>query len=197
MNTGLYAGVGPYLTHYDVDVAGLALSRRDTVKLPGNIQYIWPHASQPCLYVASSSRISRDAVGSEHFLSVLAIDRASGRVTPFGTPVRLPHRPIHLTTDRHSANVLVAFNAPSDLHVYRIQRDGAIGEQVAQRQRARVSARFARYARQRTEQTRCGHHPHASERPHRLLRQSRACAGRPSRTESVDRRGQHLCGVFD
>lgn len=133
MNTGLYASVGSYLTHYDVDVAGLALVRRDTVELPANIQYIWPHASQPLLYVASSSRLSRDAVGSDHFLSVLAIDRQSGRVAPLGAPVRLPHRPLHLTTDHNSGNALVAFNAPSDLQVYRIQRDGAIGERVAQR----------------------------------------------------------------
>jgi len=133
MNTGLYASVGRYLTHYEVDVAGLALNRRDTVKLPSNIQYIWPHASQPFLYVASSSRISRDAVGTEHFLSVLAIDRLSGRVTPFGNSVRLPHRPLHLTTDRNSANLLVAFNAPSDLHVYRIKSDGTIGDRVVQR----------------------------------------------------------------
>jgi 6-phosphogluconolactonase (cycloisomerase 2 family) len=131
--TGLYASVGPSLTHYEIDLAGLALVERETVKLPANVQYIWPHASQPVMYVASSSRLSRDAVGSEHFLSALSIDREMGAVQPFGSPVRLPHRPIHLTTDARSQNVLVAFNAPSDLQVYRLGRDGAIGEPVAQR----------------------------------------------------------------
>ena len=131
--TGLYASVGPFLTHYEIDVDGLALVNRDTLKLPANVQYVWPHASKPFMYVASSSRLSRDAVGTEHFLSVLEIDQQTGRATPCGSPVQLPHRPIHLTTDRNSQNVLVAFNAPSDLHVYRIQGDGTIGERVPQR----------------------------------------------------------------
>ncbi len=131
--TGLYASVGPFLTHYEIDVDGLALHKRDTLRLPANVQYVWPHASKPLLYAASSSRISRDAVGTEHFLSVLAIDRQTGAIASRGEPVRLPHRPIHLTTDRDSRHVLVAFNAPSDLIVYRIRDDGMIGERVEQR----------------------------------------------------------------
>jgi len=131
--TGLYAAVGPLLTHYEIDLEGLALRKRGTVKMPANVQYAWPHASKPFMYVASSSRISRDAVGSEHFLSVFEIDPQTGAVAPSGSPVRLPHRPIHLTTDRASKNVLVAFNAPSDLHVCRIGDDGSIGARVPQR----------------------------------------------------------------
>jgi len=54
----LYANVGPDLTHYDVDVAGAALTRRATVTLPAGVQYAWPHVSRRYLYVATSSSAS-------------------------------------------------------------------------------------------------------------------------------------------
>ncbi len=131
--TGLYAAVGPLLTHYEIDVGGLSLSKRESVQLPGNVQYAWPHASKPYMYVASSSKVSRHDVGTNHHLSVLAIDRQTGRLTPHGSPLKLANRPIHLTTDLPSRNLLVAFNDPSELHVYRIKDDGTIGERVPQR----------------------------------------------------------------
>ena len=51
----LYANVGPDLTHYDVDVAGAELIKRETVTLPAAVQYAWPHASRRYLYIASSN----------------------------------------------------------------------------------------------------------------------------------------------
>src|SRR5580693_4529008 len=51
----LYANVGADLTHYDVDVAGAELIRRETVTLPAGVQYAWPHVSRRYLYVATSS----------------------------------------------------------------------------------------------------------------------------------------------
>src|SRR6516165_6362795 len=51
----LYANVGADLTHYDVDVAGAELMKRETVTLPAAVQYAWPHASRRYLYVATSS----------------------------------------------------------------------------------------------------------------------------------------------
>jgi 6-phosphogluconolactonase (cycloisomerase 2 family) len=132
-NTALYASVGPHLTHYDIDLDAFALTKRSTVTLPANVQYVWPHAAKPFMYAASSSRISRDAVGTEHFLSGLAIDRQTGAVAAHGTPVRLPHRPVHVTTDRDSQHALVAFNAPSNVAVFRIRDDATVGELVPQR----------------------------------------------------------------
>jgi 6-phosphogluconolactonase len=35
----LYANVGANLTHYDVDVAGMTLTPRETVTLPASVQY--------------------------------------------------------------------------------------------------------------------------------------------------------------
>src|SRR5882762_7626493 len=129
----LYANVGADLTHYDVDVAGAELIKRETVTLPAAVQYAWPHASRRYLYVASSSSApGYGAAGTEHHVSAFSIDPASGALTPHGAPIRLPTRPIHMSTDIPSENILVAFNNPSALRVYRINKDLTPGEEVKQ-----------------------------------------------------------------
>jgi 6-phosphogluconolactonase len=129
----LYANVGPELTHYDVDVENAALTKRGTVTLPAGVQYAWPHASRRFLYVATSSSASGyGKAGTEHHVTALRIDPATGALTQHGEPIRLPTRPIHMTTDIPSENILVAFNNPSALHVYRINKDGTPGEEVKQ-----------------------------------------------------------------
>src|SRR5881296_801884 len=130
----LYANVGAELTHYDVDVAGAALLKRETVTLPASVQYAWPHVSRRYLYVAtSSSAPGSGPAGTEHHVTTLRIDPVSGALTPHGNPIRLPTRPIHITTDIPSRHVLVAFNNPSALRVYRINGDATLGEEVLQR----------------------------------------------------------------
>src|SRR3954447_3433557 len=129
----LYANVGPDLTHYDVDVAGAELIKRETVTLPAGVQYAWPHASGRYLYVASSSSASGyGKAGTEHHVSAFSIDPATGALRPHGAPIPLPTRPIHISTDIPSENILVAFNNPSGLRVYRIKQDFTPGEEVAQ-----------------------------------------------------------------
>ena len=129
----LYASVGPELTHYDVDVDAAALTRRDTVSLPANVQYVWPHASRRFLYVATSDSASgMGPAGNTHHVTALRIDPASGALAPHGAPIALPTRPIHMATDIPSQFILVAFNNPSALRVYRINADGTPGEEVAQ-----------------------------------------------------------------
>ena len=129
----LYANVGPELTHYDVDVENAALTKRGTVTLPAGVQYAWPHASRRFLYVATSSSASGyGKAGTEHHVTALRIDPATGALTQHGEPIRLPTRPIHMTTDIPSENILVAFNNPSALHVYRINKDGTPGDEVKQ-----------------------------------------------------------------
>jgi 6-phosphogluconolactonase (cycloisomerase 2 family) len=129
----LYANVGADLTHYDVDVAGAELIKRATVTLPAGVQYVWPHASRRYLYVASSSSAPGYAAGgTEHHVTAFAIDPASGALTPHGAPIRLPTRPIHISTDIPSENLLVAFNNPSAVRVYRINKDFTPGEEVKQ-----------------------------------------------------------------
>ncbi len=129
----LYANVGADLTHYDVNVEGAALIKRATVTLPAGVQYAWPHVSRRYLYVATSSSASGyGKAGTEHHVTAFRIDPASGALTPHGVPIRLPTRPIHMSTDIPSENILVAFNNPSALHVYRINKDFTPGEEVKQ-----------------------------------------------------------------
>lgn len=129
----LYASVGPELTQYDVDVDAATLTRRGTVTLPANVQYAWPHASRRFLYVASSDSASgMGAAGNTHHVSAFRIDAATGALTPHGAPIRLPTRPIHMATDIPSDYILVAFNNPSAIRVYRINADATPGDEVVQ-----------------------------------------------------------------
>jgi 6-phosphogluconolactonase (cycloisomerase 2 family) len=129
----LYANVGPELTRYDVDVANAELIRRETVTLPAGVQYAWPHASRRYLYVASSSSASGyGRAGTEHHVTAWAIEPATGALSPHGAAIALPTRPIHVSTDIPSEHLLVAFNNPSAVRVYRINKDFSPGEEVAQ-----------------------------------------------------------------
>ena len=110
----LYANVGADLTHYDVDVAGAELIKKATVTLPAAVQHAWPHVSKRYLYVASSSSApGYGTAGTDHHVTAFLIDPASGALTPHGAPIKLPTRPIHMSLDIPSENILVAFNNPS------------------------------------------------------------------------------------
>jgi 6-phosphogluconolactonase len=126
----LYSGVWSELTHYEVDVDGAALTKRNSVKLPDGIQYAWPHPSQKFLYVSSSSG-GPGMSGNSHHLSAFRID-ASGALHPHGAPHALRWRPVHNSVDIAGDYVLVAYNDPSGLSVHRIETDGTIGEEVRQ-----------------------------------------------------------------
>src|SRR5262249_32105485 len=129
----LYANVGADLTHYDVDLAGAELIKKETVTLPAGVQYAWPHKSRPYLYVASTSSASGyGKAGTEHHVTAFSIDPATGTLSQHGTPIRLPTRPIHISTDIPAENILVAFNNPSAVRVYRINKDFTPGEEVSQ-----------------------------------------------------------------
>ena len=129
----LYANVGPDLTHYDLDVANAELSKKATLTLPAGVQYAWPHASRRYLYVASSSSASGyGPAGTEHHVTALRIDPDTGALSPHGAPIQLPTRPIHISTDIPSENILVAFNNPSAVRVYRIKPDFMPGEEIMQ-----------------------------------------------------------------
>jgi 6-phosphogluconolactonase (cycloisomerase 2 family) len=133
VRVALYANVGPELAHYEVDIEGAALARHGTVTLPASVQYAWPHANRGYLYVASSSSASGyGKAGTEHHVTAFRIDPVTGALAPHGEPIRLPARPIHMTTDIPSENILVAFNNPSALRVYRINKDFTPGEEVKQ-----------------------------------------------------------------
>jgi 6-phosphogluconolactonase (cycloisomerase 2 family) len=131
--TVLYAAVGPDITQYDMDVASGTLTARGTVSAPAKVQYVWPHASKKFLYVASTdSGSGMSGGGTNHHVTAWRIDPASGALTQHGAAIPLPSRPIHMSTDVPSEHVLVAFNNPPQVCVYRINPDGTAGAEVPQ-----------------------------------------------------------------
>ena len=130
-----YSGVGGQLTHFEVDFGAATLAKRASVKLPGGIQYAWPHPSRKYLYVATSSGRVGTATGLRIFAQrTLSYGLPSRIVRPTfplcGDPIKLKQRPIHTSVDRAGAYVLVAYNYPSNVSVYKIKRDGGIGDEV-------------------------------------------------------------------
>jgi 6-phosphogluconolactonase (cycloisomerase 2 family) len=131
--TVLYSAVGEVMTRYEVDVSGFALTRRESVKLPANIQYVWPHPSRQYLYVTSSSSGpgASGLVGTQHHLSAFRI-LPGGALQPHGEARALPSRPIHNSLDATGSYALTAYNNPSAVTVHRVNRDGTLGEEVRQ-----------------------------------------------------------------
>ena len=133
--TVFFSGVGPVFTLYDIDVEGAALSARDSVTLPANVQYAWPHPSRRYFYVVSSNGQpgGGDAPkGDIHRLNAFTLDPASGELAPHGEARALPSRPIHTSVDRRGEFVLTAYNDPSQVTVHRIRGDGTLGDLVTQ-----------------------------------------------------------------
>ena len=129
----LYASVGPEIFHFEADVETATLTRRESVTLPANVQYAWPHASRRFLYAATSDSASgMGPAGTTHHISALRIDPSTGALSLHGTPVPLPTRPIHVATDMPSEHVLAAFNNPPAVRVYRVNADGSAGSEVQQ-----------------------------------------------------------------
>ena len=126
-----YASLGPELTLYSVNADDAAMVKRNTVSVPGNIQYAWPHPSKEYFYVVSSNG-GPAVAGDKHVASAFKIDPATGALTPHGAPQMLPSRPINTSVDMAGEYLLTAFNDPSSLTVHRINKDGSLGERVNQ-----------------------------------------------------------------
>jgi 6-phosphogluconolactonase len=134
--SAFYSGVGNELTHYEVDFAGAELARRGSIKMPGGIQYAWPHPSKKFLYVTSSTGGPGFNPGSgfppnQHNLAAFRIG-PTGELTQHGDMITLKWRPIHSSVDIAGEYVLVAYNFPSGISVHKIKGDGTIGDEVSQ-----------------------------------------------------------------
>ena len=132
-----YASLGPNLILYDLDVTAASLSRRTRVSLPANLQYAWPHPSRHFLYVMASngqppSGPTGAAGADKNHYAIAFKAGADGRLTEHGPRKLLPVRPIHCSTDVTGNYLLVAFNIPSMIRVFRLNADGTIGDEVAQ-----------------------------------------------------------------
>jgi 6-phosphogluconolactonase (cycloisomerase 2 family) len=114
-----------------MDLDDVSLMKRNTVMVPVNIQYAWPHPSRQYLYVVSSNG-GPTAAGDKHFAHAFRIDPTTGALSAHGQPQSLPSRPIHTSVDMNGGYLLTAYNDPSSLTVHRLNRDGTIGERVNQ-----------------------------------------------------------------
>src|SRR5579871_3435391 len=135
-NCAFYSGVGGQLTHFEVDFDAATLTKRAAVTLPGGIQYAWPHPSRRYLYVATSS----GGVGiqpvpgyppDQHYLAAFFVT-SLGELEQHGDFIRLRQRPIHASVDHAGEHLLVAYNFPANVSVFKIMKDGRIGEEVKQ-----------------------------------------------------------------
>jgi 6-phosphogluconolactonase len=144
--SAFYSGVGGQLTQFEVDFDAATLTKRASVRLLGGIQYAWPHPSRTHLYVATSS----GGVGiapvpgyapDEHHLTAFHV-AASGELSPHGDPIKLRRRPVHTSVDHAGEHVLVAYNFPSGVSVYKIKGDGSIGDEVKQADNLEVGIYF-------------------------------------------------------
>jgi 6-phosphogluconolactonase len=127
-----YNAVGPTLTCWHPDIGNTALTRQDSVTLPALVQYAWRHPAKPILYVASSNFVPMGSPGGKHHLTAFRIDPDTGALSPFGAPVAIHARPIHMSVDAGGNWLLTAYNLPSAMSVHPLGLDGAIGEEVRQ-----------------------------------------------------------------
>jgi 6-phosphogluconolactonase (cycloisomerase 2 family) len=123
----LYAANGRELIRYDVSAADATLTRGETVMLPGAVQYAWPAPSLKHLYVVWS--VGQSTKGA-HGLTAFDVEPGTGKLSKHGDDVALKYRPIHVTVDRDGSHVLVVYNNPSAVTVFKINPDGGIGSEV-------------------------------------------------------------------
>jgi 6-phosphogluconolactonase (cycloisomerase 2 family) len=131
--TVLYQSIGAEIFRWDVDVVAASLTRRESVVVPSNVQYVWPHPSKKFITVSTSDAPSGNSPdkGKVHRVCALRVG-ADGELTLHGEGAPLPSRPIHHCVDRSGNYALTAFNNPSHITVHRINSDGAIGALVEQ-----------------------------------------------------------------
>ena len=136
-----YASAGPTLTRYSLDVSSAVLTPQETITLPANVQYAWPHPSRRFLYVvASNTQPGSGPMGAtggdkNHYAIAFAVG-AGGKLSEHGQRRLLPSRPLHVTTDQAGHFLFTAYNNPSHVTVHRLAADGTIREEVVQTGRA-------------------------------------------------------------
>ncbi|MBO1079707.1 lactonase family protein [Roseomonas haemaphysalidis] len=127
----LYVAIGPRLVPHVADAAAMVLEALPGVSLPAAVQYAWFHPRLPLLYAAYSNRAVPGG-DDTHGVAAFRIDPRDGTLAPFGPPVPLGNRPIHVTLDPQGHWLLLTCNSPAQVVVHRLQPDGAIGPAVVQ-----------------------------------------------------------------
>ena len=95
--TMFYASVGGDLTHYSTDVDDASLVKRNTVTLPANIQYAWPHPSKQYLYIVSSGG-GPGIASNQNFAHAFRIDPTTGVMPTPNTSACAESMTINLAT---------------------------------------------------------------------------------------------------
>ena len=131
-----YNAVGPTLAWWQVDITNAALTRQGSVEVPARIQYVWRHPKAHVLYVASSNFVPLGNADGKHHLTAFRIDPVNGALVPFGDPVALRARPIHITVDAEGDWLLAAYNIPSMMSVHASRRMPRSGRRRSRRRRS-------------------------------------------------------------
>jgi len=133
--TSLYTSLGEQLLHYSLNTKdGTVRMGGEPLLLSANLQYAAISPQKDFLYVVSSNAGSgtSGSKGSIHQLSAYKIAPSTGHLTPWGEPVALKERPIHLTLDRKGNYALVAYNQSGSLSVHSINQNKSVGALVKQ-----------------------------------------------------------------
>lgn len=132
--TGLhsfYAAIGSVFTQFVADPSSQTLVRGTSLDLALNIQSARRHPNLPMLYVACSARVDREDLGQDHTLETLIVGE-DDTLSRKSAPIRLPHRPIHITCSSDGRHLVVAFNRPAGVAVWSLRSDGTLGDMVVQ-----------------------------------------------------------------
>jgi len=133
-----YASAGPKLTRYSLEVPSATLTPQDSITLPANVQYAWPHPSHQFLYVVASNTqpgsgpMGATGADKNHYAIAFKVG-AGGALSEHGPRRLLPARPLHVSTDHAGRFLFIAYNVPSRVTVHRLAADGTIGEEVIQK----------------------------------------------------------------
>jgi 6-phosphogluconolactonase len=130
----LYASAGSELTTYGLDVDKVALTKRETIKLPGFVTEATLHPSKEIIYIVwQTGGFQIHAGPHEHGMSAFRIDPATGALTPHGPSVSLGKSPGYISavvTDIPGRYVLAADSDPTRIIVHRLMANGTIGEEI-------------------------------------------------------------------
>ena len=127
----VYASVDARLYRIRRDGNTLTRDPRPLI-LPAQVQEAWPHPSGRYFYVASSDERTSTGPVRHHYLNAFQVG-SSGELRPFRGAVQLAHRPIYITVDHRGEYLISAYSGPSGISVHRLNTDGSIGDEIAQK----------------------------------------------------------------
>lgn len=130
--TIVYASLGPELWVYDLDTESASLTHVTTHRFDEVVQYAWPSRDFSALYVAISAAGPMAEFKRPNHAVIACHILPDGSLAPFGKPVRLDHRPLHITLDPQETHLLAAYNIPPMVTVHRLEPGGEVGATVAQ-----------------------------------------------------------------